>query len=163
MSGRSGPGTGDEEERGHEQDQEHGQDGALKPILQPRERAFTCVHCGFSTVAEAELLQYEFHSVCANCGDWTTKITDRDEVLEAAKEIAAEIEGPTLTDRQALAYLLRTVVGMERQSTADVMASTPSNVDNLQRKATEKLEDAERVLDALDAVQELAAEEEPTA
>ncbi len=60
--------------------------------------------------------------------------------------------------RQARAYLLRTVVGVERQPTADVMASTPSNVDNLQRKAMEKFEDAHRVLDAVQTT-----EEEPTA
>lgn len=53
---------------------------------------------------------------------------------------------------------LRNVVGMERQPTADVMTSTPSNVDNLQRKAMEKLEDAQRVLDAVQTT-----EEEPTA
>lgn len=155
-----GDGGHPEDEQGKTGD--NGSGAALQAVLEPRDRAFTCVACGFSTIAEAQPLRYEVQSVCANCGDWTTQLADQDEVIEAAADIAAELDGPTLTERQALAYLLRDLVGMERQPTADVMDSTPSNVDNLQRKAAEKVEDAERVLDALDAIQESAAEE-PTA
>lgn len=121
----------------------------LDPALEPTDRAFTCVSCGFSTTAEVPRLQAEDQAVCANCGDWTTHLANEDEILETAKDAAETLAGPTLTERQALAYLLRDVVGFDRQSTADVMDSTPSNVDNLQRKATEKLEDAKRVLDAI--------------
>lgn len=154
MTRRGGSGTADDQER----DRDEGPGETPDAALEPRERAFTCVLCGFSTIVEAQPLQYEERSVCANCGDWTTQHAGQNEIIVAAEEIATILEGATLTERQALAYLLRTVVGMERQPTADVMDSTPSNVDNLQRKATEKREDAERVLDALDAVQP----EEPT-
>lgn len=156
MSDGNGPRKTDEQEQDQNQDPD-----ALKDVFEPRERVFTCVLCGFSTIPDAQPLQYEVQSVCANCGDWTTQLADQNEVIETAREIAAEVEGATLTERQALAYLLRDVVGMERQPTAEVMDSTPSNVDNLQRKATEKLEDAERVLDALEAIEESA--EEPSA
>lgn len=140
--------------------EEHDQDQESDSVFEPTERAFTCVACGFSTTTDVPPLQYEVHSVCANCGDWTTQLADQDEVIETVKNIAASIEGPTITERQALAYLLRELLGMERQPTADVMETSPSNVDNLLRKAVEKLEDAERVLTTLDTIQD--SEEEST-
>lgn len=155
-------GGGERTADGHDEEGDNPPAAELDTLLEPRERAFTCVLCGFSTLVESAPLQYEVQSVCANCGDWTTQLADQNEVIDTAEEIAAEIDGPTLTERQALACILREVVGMERQPTADVMDSTPSNVDNLQRKAAQKLDDAERVLNALDTLQGSAAEE-PTA
>lgn len=117
------------------------------------ERSFTCVACGFAVTTDEPRLQAAVQSVCPNCSDWTTQTADQDELLEAADAVAAKLAGPTLTERQALAYLLRDIVGFDRQPTAYSMDTSASNVDNLQRKAQEKLDDANRVLAELDAVQ----------
>lgn len=134
-------------------------DRRRESVFSPVERAFTCVACGYAATTTVPQLQAERHAVCPNCSDWTTQLANERSVIDATRDVAKALAGPTLTDRQALAYLLRDVVGLERKPTADVMDSTPSNVDNLQRKAREKLDDAQRVLDAIDAVEP----EEPTA
>lgn len=124
--------------------------------LGPVDREFTCTACGFAPSYEVARLQAEVHAVCANCGDWTTQLADDRVLVEAAKNVANALAGPTLTERQALAYVLRDVMDVDRQTAANVLESTPSNVDNLQRKATEKLEDAQRVLAGLDELRESA-------
>ena len=116
------------------------------------ERGFTCTLCGFVMTHEVEFLRAEVESVCHNCGDWTTQVGDRAELVAAAGEAAAALAGPTLTERQALAYLLREVMDADREVAAEAMDSTPSNVDNLHRRAAEKVTDAERVLDGIDAL-----------
>jgi hypothetical protein len=117
------------------------------------ERGFTCTLCGFVMTHEVGLLRATVESVCHNCGDWTTQVGDREELAAAAEAAAAALAGPTVTERQALAYLLREVMDADREVTADVTDSTPSNVDNLQRRAGEKVTDARRVVDGVDALQ----------
>lgn len=138
---------------GNGRDEANDTTAELDEEFEPIERVFTCIACGFTTTREAPRLQSETQSVCANCGDWTTQLADQEVIVADGKDIAAALDGPTLTERQALASLLRDVVGLDRQSTADVIETSASNVDNLQRKAHEKLEDAQRVLDSIDAIQ----------
>lgn len=116
------------------------------------ERAFTCQLCGFAMTHEVGLLRAEVESVCHNCGDWTKQVADRTELVAAAEEAAEALAGPILTERQALAYLLREVMEADRAVAAEAMDSTPSNVDNLQRRAAEKVADAEQVVEGLDAL-----------
>jgi transcriptional regulator len=80
-------------------------------------------------------------------------VADRAELVAAVEESAAALAGPVLTERQALAYLLREVMDADREVAAEAMDSTPSNVDNLQRRAVEKVTEAERVVEALEALQ----------
>ncbi|MEF8977103.1 MAG: hypothetical protein V5A21_12825, partial [Halapricum sp.] len=74
------------------------------------------------------------------------------ELVAAAEEAAEALAGPILTERQALAYLLREVMEADRVVAAEAMDSTPSNVDDLQRRAAEKVADAEQVVEGLDAL-----------
>ncbi len=110
------------------------------------ERGFTCTVCGYETVREVPLLRGSERGVCVNCGGWTVGNAREDALVEAAREAAAVLAGETLTERQALSYLLRDVVGVSRERTATAMDSSPSNVDNLQRRAREKLDDARRTV-----------------
>jgi hypothetical protein len=116
------------------------------------ERAFSCQLCGFAMTHEVGLLRAGVKSVCHNCGDWTKQVADRTELVAAAEEAAEALAGPILTERQALAYLLREVMEADRAVAAEAMGSTPSNVDNLQRRAAEKVADAEQVVEGLDAL-----------
>ncbi|PSQ17801.1 hypothetical protein BRD00_06305 [Halobacteriales archaeon QS_8_69_26] len=125
-------------------------DGEGVPIDHDVERTFTCVHCGYGMVHEVGPLQAEAQGVCHDCGDWTLQAADERVVVEAARDVADALAGPILTERQALAYLLREVAGLDRERAAEAMDSTPSNVDNLQRRATEKVEDARRILGELE-------------
>ncbi|MEF8853724.1 MAG: hypothetical protein V5A44_05580 [Haloarculaceae archaeon] len=137
--GRVGEGDGDEGDHGFD-------------FERTVERGFTCTLCGFVMTHEVGLLRADVESVCHNCGDWTTQIGNREELVAAAEEAAAALAGPTLTERQALAYLLRAVMDADREVAAEAMDSTPSNVDNLQRRAAEKVADARQAVDALDAL-----------
>jgi len=133
-----------------ETETESGDDAA--PLDRTVERAFTCSVCGFAMTHEVPLLQVEVQSVCFNCGDWTNQTARLEELVDAAEAAAAELADGLLTERQALAYLLRDVVGVDRQATADAMDSTPSNVDNLQRRASEKVEQARTLVEGIDAL-----------
>jgi hypothetical protein len=113
------------------------------------ERGFTCSLCGYVMAHEVGALRAEVQSVCHNCGEWTTQVADRTDLAGAAEEAAAALAGPVLTERQALAYLLREVLDADREVAAEVMDTSASNVDNLHRRATEKVGDAERVVEAL--------------
>jgi hypothetical protein len=117
------------------------------------ERSFTCPLCGFVMVHETRPLTVAVGSVCLNCGDWTQQVADDDELLADAEALANLLAGDLLTGRQALAYLLREIVDADRQIAADAMESTPSNLDNLHRRASEKIDDARRVVDGLEALQ----------
>jgi len=118
------------------------------------ERSFTCTVCGYPMTHDAGRLQTEVGSVCHNCGDWTTQSADLAAVLQEVREVAESLAGEILTERQALAYLLREVVGIDRATAAEEMDSTPSNVDNLHRRATEKIDDARRLVDELAALRD---------
>lgn len=117
------------------------------------ERGFTCTNCGSAVVHDVPLLQAVRTETCLNCGEWTTHATDFTEFVETAREVSSEISGPILTERQALAYLLRERLDVNRQTTAEVMESTASNVDNLHRRAREKIDAARETVAALDALQ----------
>lgn len=117
------------------------------------ERSFTCTTCGFAMTQQVNQLQLAVQATCLNCGEWTTQLAESESVVAAARDVAEQLSGAILTERQALAYLLRDIVGMSRQTTAEVMETTPSNVDNLQRRGREKVRDARRLLDHLDAYQ----------
>jgi len=116
------------------------------------ERSFTCSVCGFPMTHEAAPLQVEVSSICHNCGDWTLQTADASAVIGTAEGVAERLAGEVLTERQALSYLLREVAGLDRPTVADAMESSPSNVDNLHRRATEKIADARRVVGELDAL-----------
>lgn len=109
---------------------------ASDQVFEPTERVFACVTCGFTTTRGVPRRQHETQSVCTNCGDWTTHLADQEIIVEDAN-VATALDGPTLTERQALAHVLRDVVGLDRQLTADVRDTSASNVDNPPRKAVE--------------------------
>ncbi|MEF8756701.1 MAG: sigma-70 region 4 domain-containing protein [Halobacteriales archaeon] len=113
------------------------------------ERSFTCTVCGYPTTHTAGRLQGEVRATCLNCGDWTVQTADVDALIDTSRDLAERISGAVLTERQALAYLLREVVGVDRREAAAAMDTTASNVDNLHRRAREKVADARRVVDEL--------------
>lgn len=122
------------------------------PTTQPVERSFTCTVCGYVSTHEVPGLDTDTQSTCVNCGDWTVQTTDTEAVVDDAREIAAAIAGPVLSERQALAFLLREHVGLTRQAAADTMESSASNVDNLQRRGREKVAAARQLIADLDAL-----------
>ena len=113
-------------------------------------------------VHEVPLLEAEAQSICYDCGDWTTQTADLDVVVEAAETAVDGLADGLLTERQALAYLLREVAGLDRQTTAEAIDSTPSNVDNLQRHASEKVEEARDLVDTLETLDFATETAEPT-
>ena len=116
------------------------------------ERSFTCTTCGYAMTHQVGPLQIETLATCLNCGDWTVQMADVEDVIDAAREIADQLAGTVLTERQALAYLLRDAADLDRQTAAEAMDTTPSNVDNLQRRGREKVTDAHRVVEVLQAL-----------
>jgi hypothetical protein len=121
-------------------------------LSDPVERAFTCTNCGYETVHEVAPLRASVGETCMNCSDWTIQTGGEAELVDAAEDAAAVLDGNVITERQALAYLLRDVVGLSRQTAAHALESSPSNVDNLQRKGREKLADARRTIAGVDAL-----------
>lgn len=113
------------------------------------ERSFTCTVCGYAMTHEAGELQAEVQATCFNCGDWSVQTADVEDLIDAARAVAERLAGEILTERQALAYLLRELVGVGRQAAAEAMDTTPSNVDNLQRRGREKVSDAHRIVEEL--------------
>jgi hypothetical protein len=116
------------------------------------ERPYICTVCGYASTHEVSPLQATVQSTCANCADWTVQTASDDALVDAARTAAGALAGDVLTERQAFAYLLRDVVGVSRQTAAHVLDSSPSNVDNLQRKGREKLEEARRIVAGVDAL-----------
>ena len=147
------PDTDPDREEAAEGEESGDQAGAEAGVAESVERSFTCAVCGFPMVHGAAPLQVEVSSICHNCGDWTLQTAEWSEIVEAAEGIAERLAGPVLTERQALAYLLREVVDLDRGTVAEAMDSSPSNVDNLHRRATEKVDDARRVVEELERVQ----------
>jgi DNA-directed RNA polymerase specialized sigma24 family protein len=119
---------------------------------QPVDREFTCTNCGYVSTHEVPRLDTDTQATCVNCGDWTVQTADTEDVVDDAREVAAVLAGPTLSERQALAFLLRKHVGLSRQDAADVMDSSASNVDNLQRRGRDKVAAARRLVADLDAL-----------
>ncbi|WP_257298383.1 hypothetical protein [Haloarchaeobius sp. FL176] len=122
------------------------------PATEPVDREFTCTCCGYAISHEAPRLATDTQATCVNCGDWTVQTADTGIVVEEAREVAAAIAGPVLSERQALAVLLRDCVGFDRQAAADAMDSSASNVDNLQRRGREKVAAARQLVADLDAL-----------
>lgn len=118
-------------------------------VDQAVERSFTCTVCGYGMSHSVGPLQAEIQSTCHNCGDWTVQMGKIGEVVDLTRDIATWLAGSIFTERQALAYLLRTHVGMDRQRAARAMDTTPSNLDNLHRRGREKAQDARRITEAL--------------
>lgn len=116
------------------------------------ERAFTCTNCGYQTIHEVAPLRASVGATCANCSNWTVQTGEEEELIVAAEDAAKVLDGNVVTERQALAFLLRDVVGVSRQTAAHVLDSSPSNVDNLQRKGREKLDEARRTVAGVDAL-----------
>ena len=79
-------------------------------------------------------------------------------LVERARSDADRLaETAILTERQALAYALREVHGIGREAAADVMGTTPSNVDQLERKAGSHIDDARELVEIVneqDSVEE---------
>lgn len=122
------------------------------------ERSFSCTVCGYGMTHSVGPLRAEVQSTCLNCGDWTVQTADVEELIAGARDVAEWLVGPILTQRQALAYLIRELVGVDRQVAADAMDTTPSNVDNLHRRGSEKVADARRIVEEL---QTLPADRDP--
>lgn len=114
------------------------------------ERSFTCTVCGYPTVHEVGPLDPKVQSTCANCAEWTVQVAHTGALIESAEEIAEVLEGELFTERQLLAYLLREVLAVSRNVAAEVMDSSESNVDNLHRRGRVKVDDANRIVNALD-------------
>jgi len=153
MSERGSEGPDQSTEAGPDEREEDSSD-----IPESVERSFTCTLCGYAMVHEVPLLRAEVHGVCHNCGEWTAQQAGREDLAAAAREAATALAGPVLTERQALAYVLRELLDADRDIAAEVMDSSPSNVDNLERRGREKCTDAERVVDLLDHLREGAEE-----
>lgn len=116
-------------------------------------RSFTCTVCGYASTHPVGPLRAERQASCLNCGNWTVQTADIGALVETARDIADSLAGAILTERQALAYLLRGQVGVDRQAAAEAMETTPSNVDNLHRRGREKVTDARRLVDGLQTLQ----------
>lgn len=126
-------------------------DGTDSLALDQRvERSFTCTNCGYATDHEVWVLQTVYQTTCLDCGDWTVQLAAEGTLIGAARDIAGTLAGAVLTERQALAYLLRNVLEIDRQAAAEAMDTSPSNVDNLQRRGNAKITDAERIVAGLD-------------
>ncbi|MFT4891823.1 MAG: hypothetical protein ACI9YT_002758 [Halobacteriales archaeon] len=117
------------------------------------ERSFTCTGCGYATTHPVGRLQAEVRATCLHCADWTVQTADVDALIDTSRDVAERLSGAVLTERQALAYLLREVVGVDRQEAAAATDTTASNVDNLHRRGREKVADARRVVEELEALQ----------
>ena len=113
------------------------------------ERSFSCTGCGYATTHSVGRLQAEVRATCHHCADWTVQTAGVDALIDTARDLADRLSGEVLTERQALAYLIREVVGVGRQETAAAMDTTASNVDNLHRRGREKVADARRVVEEL--------------
>lgn len=116
-------------------------------------RSFTCSVCGYAMAHRTLRLRTEVHAICLNCGDWTVQTASVEELVDTARDVAERLAGTILTERQTLAYLLRELVGVDRQVAAEVMDTTPSNVDNLHRRGREKVIDARRIVEELTLLQ----------
>lgn len=57
-----------------------------------------------------------------------------------------------LTERQAIAFFNRRVANIPRQETAEALATSASNVDNLERAARQKITNAYNLLELVQAV-----------
>lgn len=117
------------------------------------ERSFTCNGCGYAMTHRIGQLRAEVQATCLNCGDWTVQTTSVEELIDTARDVAERLARTILTERQALAYLLRELVGVDRQVAAEAMNTTPSNVDNLHRRGREKVVDARRIDEELERLQ----------
>jgi len=122
------------------------------PVERLVERSFTCVDCGTRRRGRSPSCAGRCGGVRANCGEWTTGTAADEDLVDAARRIAAALAGDTLTERQALAYVLREPLAFDRADAARAMGVSPSSLDNLTRRAREKLRDAERTLGALEAL-----------
>lgn len=122
-------------------------------VTQRLERSFSCTVCGYGMTLAAGRLRTTVQATCLNCGDWTVQTADVEELIDAARDVAEWFAGTILTERQSLAYLLRDRVGVDRQVAAEAMDTTPSNVDNLQRRGRKKVADARRIVEALQTLQ----------
>lgn len=78
-------------------------------------------------------------------------------VSPSVRQAARRLSDPgLLTDRQALAYVLRTVEGVPRQQAADQLGVSVSTLDGLLGRAKRKLEQAR---DTLGHVEDLESDE----
>jgi len=81
-------------------------------------------------------------------------------VSQSVRALASRLAAPgILTERQALAYVLRDVEGVPRQETADRLGCSASNLDTLLGRARSNVDDAAAtlsVLHGLDATPGLA-------
>jgi hypothetical protein len=128
--------------------------GESRPeVNEPVARLFTCTVCGYASTHPAGPLRAERGATCLNCGNWTVQTADIGDLVETARDIADSLAGAILTERQALAYLLREQADVDRQAAAEAMETTPSNVDNLHRRGREKVTDARRLVDGLQTLQ----------
>ena len=75
-----------------------------------------------------------------------TAVPSRDQRIENAREDAENLDPHgLLTEQQSLAYVLRSLYGFDRQETAEIMDTSPSNLDNIYRRAQQNVQAAATV------------------
>jgi DNA-directed RNA polymerase specialized sigma24 family protein len=73
-----------------------------------------------------------------------------DDTSDAVRELARRLAAPdVVTERQAVAYVLRDVEGVGREDAADRMGCSVSNLDSLLGRARSNLDDARTTLSVL--------------
>lgn len=71
-------------------------------------------------------------------------------VSQSVRSLAGRLAAPgILTERQALAYVLRDIEGVPRQETADRLGCSASNLDTLLGRARSNVDDAAATLSVL--------------
>jgi len=86
----------------------------------------------------------------AEYGDDAPDVAADESVSPAVRGLARRLSDPGLvTDRQALAYVLRDVEGVSRPDAAERMGSSESNLDTLLARARRNLDQANSTLQVL--------------
>ena len=70
----------------------------------------------------------------------------------SGEEFIKKAQDSGLTERQAIAFFNRRVANVPRQETAEVLETSASNVDNLERAAREKVANAYDLVELVRAV-----------
>jgi len=75
---------------------------------------------------------------------------ERVDISQSVRSLASRLAAPgVLTERQALAYVLRDVEGVPREETADRLKCSESNLDTLLGRARSNVDDAAATLSVL--------------
>jgi DNA-binding CsgD family transcriptional regulator len=100
-----------------------------------------------NNIVIAPIKMQRFNSqVCIGWGAMTAKNQASGKSGEpeamAADEFIKKAQDSGLTERQAIAFFNRRVANVSRQETAEALGTSPSNIDNLERSARQKIDNA---------------------